>query len=34
MTHHIKYHNEGEWVRECALAFENKKSNNIVVNLN
>jgi ring-1,2-phenylacetyl-CoA epoxidase subunit PaaA len=34
MTHHIKYHNEGEWVRECALAFEDKKSNNIVVNLN
>ena len=24
LDHHIKYHNEGEWVRECALAFENR----------
>jgi ring-1,2-phenylacetyl-CoA epoxidase subunit PaaA len=22
MTHHIKYHNEGAWVREAAMAFE------------
>jgi ring-1,2-phenylacetyl-CoA epoxidase subunit PaaA len=22
MSHHIKYHNEGAWVREAALAFE------------
>lgn len=24
LDHHIKYHNEGEWVRECAFAFENR----------
>lgn len=24
MQHHIKYHNEGKWVREAALAFEKK----------
>ena len=26
LSHHIKYHNEGEWVRECAMAFEKKMS--------
>ncbi len=24
MTHHIKYHNEGKWVRDAALAFAKK----------
>jgi hypothetical protein len=26
MEHHIKYHEEGAWVREAAEAFKNKKA--------
>ena len=25
MTHHIKYHNEGAWVREAAIAYQHKQ---------
>lgn len=28
MSHHIKYHEEGEWVREAAKQFEEKYQNN------
>lgn len=35
MTHHIKYHNEGEWVREAAIAYEQKlKEAEQVINMN
>jgi len=25
MSHHIRYHNEGKWVRDCAAAFEKSR---------
>lgn len=35
MTHHIKYHNEGEWVREAAIVYEQKlKEAEQVINMN
>lgn len=35
MSHHIKYHNEGQWVREAALVFEeNRNRENESVSLN
>lgn len=32
LNHHIKYHNEGAWVREAAMAYANKQSTAKTVN--